>query len=163
VKTAVARSLALLLIFASSAVAADISGRWVAQMPRGQMLTDSYFVFKVAGTKLTGTLTQPRGDYVYRMEIRDGTVSGEDVSFMVMEQAMVADKIQETGAKTFLKGKITGDLIEFTMERQPAPAGAPGAPPAGAPAAPAAGAPAAAPAAPAAPALLAFTAKRGSA
>jgi hypothetical protein len=160
VKTAVATCLALLLALALPLSAADISGRWVAQIPRGQMLTDGYFVFKVAGTKLTGTLTQPRGDYVYRMDIKDGTVTGDDVSFMVFEQAMVDGKTQETGAKTFFKGKLANGVIEFTMERQPAPAGAPGAPAPGAPGAPGAPAAGAPGAPPAAPAVATFTAKR---
>jgi hypothetical protein len=185
VRTRVLTSVAaLLLLCASAAAAADISGKWHAQIPwPGRNLTDFYFALNVDGAKLTGTVTYAVGDGLSRMEIIEGKAGGDDVSFAVVVTQ------RNTQAKWIFKGKLTGEVMPFTVEMPaaappaapggPAPAGgapaapagsapaapagsAPAVPAGGAPVAPAAGAPGA-PGAPAggAPVVLAFTAKRG--
>jgi hypothetical protein len=76
-------------------------------------------VFKVDGEKLTGTLNnslQP-GD----VEIGEGKVSGEEVSFSLKRNIGGAD------TKVVWKGKIAGDEIKFTRTTEGAAAGARGA------------------------------------
>ena len=148
-RTAVATSMALLLVCASTAAAADVSGKWHAQVPwPGRNLTDFYFAFKVDGAKLTGTATYPLGDSAYHVEIMEGKVGGDDVSFVIVT------KRGDTEARLICKGKVVGNVINFTLETpQASPAGGPppagqagGAPPAGQAAAP--------------PVVVEFTAKR---
>src|SRR5712672_1135505 len=68
--------LALLITF--SAAAADVSGKWTAMVPgRGGDPVKTDFTFKVDGDKLTGTTTGPQGE----VPIKDGTVSGDTISF----------------------------------------------------------------------------------
>ena len=157
-RTAVATSMALLLVCASTAAAADVSGKWHAQVPwPGRNLTDFYFAFKVDGAKLTGTATYPLGDSAYHVEIMEGKVGGDDVSFVVVT------KRGNTETRQIFKGKVVGDVINFTMEMPsaspaggPPPAGQAAAPP---PAGPAGGPPPAGQAA-APPVVVEFTAKK---
>ena len=108
-RTVVMTSVALLLVLAFTAVAADISGKWVAQVPGRQgNMQEQTFTFKVDGGKLTGTLTGARGD----QEISDGKVSGDDVSFVIIR------KFQEMEMKSTYNGKVTGNEIKFSMTMQ---------------------------------------------
>jgi hypothetical protein len=112
VKTAVLASMALLLLCGSTVVAADISGKWFAQVPLGHLLLEPTFTFKVDGAKLTGTMTYPLGDQVVRLEITEGKVDGDDVSFVVV------NKEPKRETTSTYKGKVAGDKIEFTLEVQ---------------------------------------------
>jgi hypothetical protein len=104
--------MALLLPCAFTVAAADISGKWFAQVPEGHYLLEPTFTFKVDGAKLTGTMTFPAGDQVYRLELTEGKVDGDNVSFVVVNK----EGNRET--KSIYKGKVAGDKIEFTMEVQ---------------------------------------------
>jgi hypothetical protein len=107
VRTVVLTSVALLLLVALTAAAADISGKWVAQVPGRQgAMQEQTFTFKVAGDALTGTISSQRGD----QEISEGKVSGNDVSFAVVR------KMQDMEMKSTYKGTIAGTEIKFTME-----------------------------------------------
>jgi hypothetical protein len=98
-----------LLSLALVVQAADVTGKWVAQVPGRQgATTENTFTFKQSGETLTGTITTPRGE----TPISDGKVVGDDISF---KQAL------EFGGNsiTFLyKGKLSGDEIKFTRERE---------------------------------------------
>ena len=111
-KTAVLASMALLLLCGSTVAAADISGKWFAQVPLGHLLLEPTFTFKVDGAKLTGTMTYPLGDQVVRLEITEGKVDGDDVSFVVV------NKEPKRETTSTYKGKVAGDKIEFTLEVQ---------------------------------------------
>jgi hypothetical protein len=104
--------MALLLLCAFTVAAADISGKWFAQVPLGHLLLEPTFTFKVDGAKLAGTMTYPLGDQVYRLELTEGKVDGDDVSFVVVNK----EPNRET--KSIYKGKVAGDKIQFTMEVQ---------------------------------------------
>ena len=98
----------LFALCAVTAVAADISGKWIAQVPgRDGKPQEQVFVFKVAGGTLTGTVSGGRGD----QEISGGTVSGDDISFVVIR------KFQDMEMKTTYKGKVAGNEIKFTSVR----------------------------------------------
>jgi hypothetical protein len=106
VRTVVWMSVALLLVVVFGAVAADISGKWVAQVPGRQGQTqEQTFTFKVSGGTLTGTISSQRGD----QEISEGKVSGDEVSFVVVR------KFQDMEMKSAYKGKIAGNEIKFSM------------------------------------------------
>lgn len=108
-RTVVLTSIALLLLFAFGAAAADISGKWVAQVPGRQGQTmEQTFTFKVDGANLTGTVSNARGD----QEISEGKVSGNDISFAVVR------KMQDMEMKSLYKGTVAGNEIKFSMTMQ---------------------------------------------
>ncbi len=99
----------LLLLAAVAVFAADVSGKWVAQMPgRGGETREATFTFKVDGDQLTGSVSGRRGD----MPISDGKIDGDDISFtQVME-------FNGNQMKLIYKGKVSGDEIKFTRQRE---------------------------------------------
>jgi hypothetical protein len=119
---------ALLASLAIALFAADATGKWSAQMParrrpaqdtrpaaepgRGGEATPavSTFVLKAEGKKLTGTAEMPafggRGAPAEKVEIEDGKVDGDNISFTVGSPM---------GREVYLKGRVSGDTIEFSM------------------------------------------------
>ena len=100
---------ALVLAGTLALQAADITGKWTAQVPgRDGQTRETTFDFKVDGEKLTGTTTTPGGD----VPISDGTVKGDDVAFNVSMSFNGQD------VKIIYKGKVAGDEIKFTRQRE---------------------------------------------
>ena len=99
--------LTMALVFALAAPAADVAGKWKAEMktPSGDVRT-SEFTFNVDAGKLTGTVSGARGGPA---EISEGTVNGDDVSFVVVR------KFQDREFKSQYKGKVSGGEIKFTV------------------------------------------------
>ena len=65
--------LAILTLLAVTATAADVTGKWTAQVPgREGQTREVTFTFKQAGEALTGTMTGRQGD----IPITDGKVTG---------------------------------------------------------------------------------------
>ena len=99
----------LACLMVPTASAADVSGKWTAQMPgRGGNTQDVTFTFKVDGSTLTGSVTTPRGE----LEIKDGKVDGDNISF---------NQTFDRGGNTMTivyKGKVNGDTIQFTRGMQ---------------------------------------------
>src|SRR5262245_54057908 len=90
---------------AAAARAADVTGKWTAQVPgRGGETRETTFNLKAEGEKLTGSVAGMRGD----QEIQDGKVKGDDVSFSVKVS------FQGNDMKMLYKGKLAGDEIKFT-------------------------------------------------
>jgi len=114
---------AVLLVLLAAAYAADVTGKWVAEMPGrgGQGTTQTTFDLKVDGAKLTGTMTSGQGEPA---EISEGKVEGDNISFVVVR------KRNDMEFKTLWKGKVSGDEIKFTREMQMPPGGMGGPPPA---------------------------------
>jgi hypothetical protein len=109
----------VLLVMLVSAWAADVSGKWVAEMQGRQGPTQTTFTFKVEGAKLTGTVSSPMGD----MEISDGKVEGNNISFAVVRE-FNGNKMTQ-----LYKGVVSGDEIKFTRDMQGGmggPGGGPG-------------------------------------
>ncbi len=111
----------VLVILLVSAWAADVTGKWTAQVPGRQGTTETTFNFKVDGAKLTGTVSGPQGDN----PISDGKISGDDISFVV-KMEMMGNEI-----KLLYKGKVSGNEIKFTREREGGAMGGPGGAPGG--------------------------------
>jgi hypothetical protein len=98
----------LITILAVVVLAADIGGKWVAQVPgRDGQTRETVFNFKVEGDKLTGTMSGRQGQEI---AISDGKVSGDTLSFVVtMERG--GNSIRWT-----YTGKIAGDEIQMKRE-----------------------------------------------
>jgi hypothetical protein len=96
-------------LFAAAASAADVTGKWVAQMPGpGGQTREVTFNLKADGDKLTGTVTTPRGE----SEISDGKVEGDHISFTQTFE------FNGNSMKILYDGKVNGDQIEFTRKRE---------------------------------------------
>lgn len=96
--------LALLGVFVFTAAAADVTGKYAAEM-QGRNGTQSITLnLKADGSALTGSITTPRGDN----PISDGKVDGDNVSF--------SQKMNFNGNEMVIKytGKVEGDSIKFT-------------------------------------------------
>jgi opacity protein-like surface antigen len=100
---------AFLVAIGVVAQAADVTGKWTAQVPgRGGQTREQTFNLKADGEKLTGTVSGMQGD----TEISDGKVKGDDVSFSVKMS------FQGNDIKMNYKGKLAGDEIKFTRTRE---------------------------------------------
>ena len=104
-------SMAAALVLAGTLVAqaADITGKWTAQVPgRDGQTRETSFTFKVEGEKLTGTTTGRNGE----VPLVDGTVKGDAIAFTVVANMQGAD------VKILYKGTVTADGIKFTRQRE---------------------------------------------
>lgn len=96
------------LLWTSAASAAGVTGKWTGQMagPDGNGGFEISFTFKQDGAKLTGTVQGPQGDPV---EIADGKVDGDKISFVVKIEA-------NGGMKITHDGTISGDEIKLNSK-----------------------------------------------
>lgn len=99
--------LAWVVLAASTACAADISGKWkgTAEGPNGTI--ERSFDFKQDGTKLTG---ETASEFTGKSTIADGKVEGDRVTFTITAS------FQGNEMKLTYKGKITGEEIAFDVE-----------------------------------------------
>jgi hypothetical protein len=132
---------AILLLALSVAYAADVTGKWAAEMQGRNGPTTTTFTFKADGAKLTGTMQGAQGDPV---EIQEGKMEGDNISFVTVR------KMGEMEMKSEWKGTVAGDEMKLTRTMVPPPGGFGPPPGGGAPGAggppPGAGAPGGAPA-----------------
>ncbi|HUO29068.1 MAG TPA: hypothetical protein VMU80_07625 [Bryobacteraceae bacterium] len=99
----------LLGLLALTALAADVTGKWTAEMPgRGGQTRTTTFTFKVDGNMLTGTVSGFRGE----RPISEGKIDGDQISFT---QTM---EFNGNTMKLLYKGTISGDEIKFTRQRE---------------------------------------------
>ena len=99
--------LSVCFVFAALTLAwaADVNGKWTAQVPgRDGQTRELTFTFKAEGEKLTGSMSGQQGD----SEITDGTISGDQISFTVKIN------IQGNERKFFYKGTVSGDQMKVT-------------------------------------------------
>src|ERR1035437_1260011 len=100
------KSALVILVLAVVASAADITGNWKADLETPQGKVQVSYSFKQEGGALTGTWQAAQSPTV---EISDGKVTGDKVSFVV--------KMGANGGITFAhEGKIGGDEIQLTMK-----------------------------------------------
>jgi hypothetical protein len=98
----------LLGLLSLTALAADVTGKWTAQVPgRGGQTREATFNFKADGNTLTGTVSGRGGD----MPIADGKIDGDTISFT---QTM---EFNGNSMKFVYKGTVSGDEIKFTRAR----------------------------------------------
>jgi hypothetical protein len=96
-------------VLAAAAFAADVSGKWTADMPgRGGNTTTSTFTFKADGNTLTGSVSNPRGS----TDIANGKIDGDNISFDVTRDT-------PNGSMTMhYTGTVSGDEIKFKVMRE---------------------------------------------
>jgi len=98
----------LLGLLTLTALAADISGKWTAQVPgRGGQTREQTFNLKADGNTLTGTVSGRGGD----MPIAEGKIDGDTISFT---QTM---EFNGNTMKFIYKGTVSGDEIKFSRTR----------------------------------------------
>lgn len=108
-KQKISMLMAALALAVVSLQAADVTGKWTAQVPgRDGQTREQTLTFKADGEKLTGTVSGMQGD----IEIKDGTVKGDDIAFSVLRT------IQGNEIKINYKGKVAGEEITFTSQRE---------------------------------------------
>jgi hypothetical protein len=100
--------ISVLVIAASAAVllAADFNGVWTAAIDTQVGVQNYTFTFKVEGEKLTGRAKSAFANA--DTEITEGTVKGDDISFV---ENLV---YQGMPLRITYKGKISGDEIKFS-------------------------------------------------
>lgn len=107
-----AMAVIVLGLVAATALAADVTGTWVAEREgrNGQPMKQT-FVFKADGTNLTGTM-----DFGMGMgepnPISEGKIDGDNISFVV------AVNFGGNEMKMNFKGKVKGDEMELNMEME---------------------------------------------
>ena len=108
----------ILLVASFSLLAADLNGKWVAEQPgrNGGPPRQTVFDLKASGSTLTGTMTGGggRGGAPTPIEITDGKIDGDNVSFTVKRET------QNGPMETKYKGTVSGDelKLKFTMMDQ---------------------------------------------
>ena len=97
------RLLCALALLAGFAVAADVTGKWTAQIagPDGNTMTVNYD-FKQDGEKLTGTVEGPGG----ALPIQEGKVDGDKIAFTITFNDM----------KVGTEGTAKSDEINVTIK-----------------------------------------------
>ena len=96
-----------LLTFTLALWSADITGKWTAQVPgRSGNMREVTFMLKASGENLTGTMSGRNGD----IQIADGKVSGDDISFSVTQE-FGGNSVKQT-----FTGKAAGGEIKFKRE-----------------------------------------------
>ena len=98
----------LMLLLATAVFAADVTGKWTAQVPgRGGQTMEQTFTFKSSGSELTGTVTGFQGN---ENPISNGKVDGDNISFDV--------KVSFGGNEIVQKysGAVSGSEIKFKRE-----------------------------------------------
>ena len=103
--------LGIFLMLTAAALAADVTGKWTAEMPgrQGGPPRVTTFTFKVDGTALTGTTSGGQGG---ETAIAEGKIDGDNISFVVTMSRGGNDM------KFIYKGKVAGNEIKFTRQRE---------------------------------------------
>lgn len=100
---------ALAMLVSVAAWAADAGGKWTWTQRRQDNDVQVTLEAKQDGEKLTGTVVT--GADGQKVEIKEGTIKGNEVSFVVIREFNGQQR------KTTYKGKLEGDTITGTMVR----------------------------------------------
>ncbi len=104
------RSLAIFIILTLAAFGADVTGKWTAEFDTQIGMQKYTYEFKVDGSKLTGKVKGGPADRTFESDIKDGKVSGDEISFAEMF------KYDDNEIRIEYKGKVSGDEIKFTRK-----------------------------------------------
>ena len=102
------KMLGMMVLAAAMAFAAEVNGKWTAEMetPRGTM--KQTFDFKSEGAKLTGTVAGARGS----ADITEGKIDGAKISFKVKRETPNGTMVQA------FEGTVAADEIKLTMKME---------------------------------------------
>jgi hypothetical protein len=106
----------------ATAWAADISGKWTAQVAgaQGQPASEITFIFTADGTNLTGTINNSLAPG--EVAIQEGKIDGDKVSFSLSRNMGGGEM------KVVWQGELSGDEIKFVRSVQGGMAGGAGGP-----------------------------------
>ena len=99
-------SAVLVAALAMAAFAADVTGTWTASFDTQVGVQKYTYTFKVAGNKLTGKAKSELAGT--ETEIAEGTVNGDDISFVENLN------FQDMPLRIVYKGKLAGDELKLT-------------------------------------------------
>ena len=100
---------AVAALLAVSAMAADVTGKWVAKVEgKDGQVSEQVFNLKADGATLTGNVTTPRGETA----ISNGKIDGDAISFTIVRET------PNGTMKMLYKGKVSGDELKLHMERE---------------------------------------------
>lgn len=95
-------ALVLVLAFTAAAFLADVTGRWTASVETPNGPFEIVYSFEASGETLTGSLETPNGP----VPIREGTVSGNDIAFVI---DIMGGAVRHTGT-------VAGDSLVLRSE-----------------------------------------------
>jgi len=98
---------ALVALTALVAAAADIDGKWTAEVQGRNGTQTQTLTLKADGGKLTGNIGGGRGGPV---DISEGTINGSAVAFKVVRE-FNGNKVEQN-----YKGTLSGDDLKLTMD-----------------------------------------------
>jgi hypothetical protein len=99
--------LTIIALFAGAAMAADVTGKWVAQVPgRDGATREVTFTLKADGDKLTGSMSGRQAE----TPITEGKITGDAISFLVVRE-MNGNTMKQT-----YTGTVAGDEIKMKRE-----------------------------------------------
>jgi hypothetical protein len=101
---------ALTLGVSGSLNAADVTGKWNSEFDTRIGHLKYTYEFKADGEKLTGKALREREGEKTETEIKEGKLSGDDISFAELA------KFQDQEIRIDYKGRISGDEIKFTRK-----------------------------------------------
>ncbi len=101
-------TIALLMTCVVAGSAADVTGKWVAQVPGRNGTQEMTFNLKAEGGKLTGSVVTGQREQA----ISEGQISGDNVSFVVVQSR------GGTETKTIYKGSVSGTEMKLTRSRE---------------------------------------------
>ena len=96
--------------FTLMTAAADVTGKWIAQVPgRDGQTREVVYNFKADGAKLSGTMSGPQGAEI---AISDGKIDGDNIAFNV--------KLEFNGNSMVrnYSGVVAGDEIKMKSQTQ---------------------------------------------
>jgi opacity protein-like surface antigen len=105
-KNRVLLSAVIVAAMAAAAFAADVTGTWTATFDTQVGAQKYIYTFKVQGTKLTGKAKSELA--MTETEITEGTVNGDDISFVENLN------FQDMPLRIVYKGKVAGDELKLT-------------------------------------------------
>lgn len=114
-----------LLAVAWSASAANLDGKWAAEVTpggkKGAVARSATVVFdlKSQDSQLMGTVVASKGKHARPMAIQDGKIDGDSFTFTTVQHAKKGD------VKFNWQGTLKGDQISGTRGREGAKRGAP--------------------------------------
>jgi hypothetical protein len=99
----------LMIVLAFGLFAADVTGKWTAQVPGrgGQGTRDVTFTLKADGANLTGSMTGFQGNEI---PITEGKVTGDNVSFVIVQER------NGNTMKQSYSGAVSGDELKLKVE-----------------------------------------------
>ena len=105
-KTRLLLSVVIMAAVAAVAFAADVTGTWTATFDTQVGAQKYTYTLKVAGNKLTGKAKSELAGV--ETEIVEGTVNGDDISFVENLN------FQDMPLRIVYKGKVSGDDLKLT-------------------------------------------------